>query len=72
MRAEVLSGHKPRIGSTAKGAVWNRIPVILPDGTHIMGHLDMAYGTYIYFQIGSKWKKVSVTRIGSRWEVDLR
>ena len=57
--------------SQHRGATWDSLTVILPDGTEIDGHLDTSWGAWVYFEIAGKWRRVPVTWI-KNWQVDLR
>lgn len=46
--------QKPKMTNT-KGRMWNRCPVILPDGSKIDGHYEITRSMYFYFPYGERW-----------------
>lgn len=74
-KPKVESAQRPKFRDDHRGRTWDTIPVILPDGSRIDGHLDTTWGFYIYFQYKGKWKKISVDAASDgfrTWECDLR
>lgn len=70
---EILSGHRPKTRSNHKGATWDTIAIILPDGTRHTGWVDTTWGMYVYFTMDNKWKKVHTRHVGYHTqELDLR
>jgi hypothetical protein len=50
----IRATQKPKMTNT-NGRMWNRCPVILPDGSKIDGHYEITRSMYFYFEHDGCW-----------------
>ena len=68
----VFTAQKPKF-SDHKGATWDSIGIILPDGTMIDGHVDTTWGKNIYFYAWGRWNRVDARNAPDDWSpINLR
>lgn len=64
----ILTAKRPKF-SGAKGATWDGVKIILPNGKKIDGFIDTSWGKYVYFQYKGKWRKIDAMAIEHRGNV---